>query len=61
MELDTSGLTDSIFFQKAYLSVTHDEEGEEVNGAYSSVGIGSSGGSEISADPDYGISFRRQR
>ena len=58
-ELDTSGLTDAITFNKKYLSVTHDETGEEVDGAYASVDPTLFGAPEISADPDYGISFRR--
>jgi hypothetical protein len=50
--------TDAITFKKKYLSVTHDEKGEEV-GAFASVGPTLFGAPEISADPDYGISFRR--
>jgi len=60
-ELDTSGSTDAISFKKKYLSVTHNEQGEEIEGAYASIDRGLFGGVEISADPDYGISFRRQR
>ena len=58
-ELDTSGLTDAITFKKKYLSVTHDGKGEEVDGAFASVDQTLFGAPEISADPDYGISFRR--
>ena len=58
-ELDTSGLTDAITFQKKYLWVTHDEKGEEADGAFASVDPTLFGAPEISADPDYGISFRR--
>lgn len=60
-ELDTSGLTDAISFKKKYLSVTHNEQGEEIGGAYASIDRGLFGGIEISADPDYGISFQKQR
>jgi hypothetical protein len=59
--LYTSGLTEAIEFKKRYLAVTHDERGEEVDGAYASIETGLFGGIEISADPDYGISFRKDR
>lgn len=58
-KLDASGLTDAITFKKKYLSVTHNEKGEEVGGAFASVDPTLFGAPEISADPDYGISFRR--
>ena len=60
-ELDTTGPTDAITFKKKYLSVTHDEKGEEVGGAFASVDPTLFGATEISADPDYGISFRRSK
>ena len=57
--LDSGGMTDGITFKKKYLWVTHDKEGEEADGAYASVEPTLLGYAEISADPDYGISFRR--
>lgn len=59
--LDRSGLTDAITFTHNYLSVTHNEQGEEVDGAAASVEPRLFGGIEISADPDYGIAFVKQR
>jgi hypothetical protein len=58
-ELHTSTSGDSITFDQKYLSATHDEQGEEVDGAFASVNRGLFGGVEISADPDYGIAFRK--
>jgi hypothetical protein len=59
-ELDQSGLTDAITFTHKYLSVTHNEQGEEAGGAFASVDPRLFGGIEISADPDYGVAFVKQ-
>ena len=56
-ELHKSG--QSITFSKKYLSVTHDEQGEEADAAFASVERRIFGGVEISADPDYGIAFQK--
>ena len=48
-----------IDFKNSYLCVTHDKQGENADGGYASIEPRLFGGIEISADPDYGISFRR--
>ena len=58
--LTTNGATDEIEFKNRYLWITHDEQGEEANGAYATLDPNPSGGVEISADPDYEIAFRKQ-
>jgi hypothetical protein len=59
-ELHLSGRDESITLNHKYLWVTHDKRGEESDGAFASVERGPFGGIEISADPDYGIAFRKQ-
>jgi hypothetical protein len=58
-ELDTSGSSRSLTLSGKYLSVTHDKQGEEADGAFASVERRLFGGVEISSDPDYGIAFQR--
>ena len=58
-ELDTSDTSRSITLSGKYLSVTHDKQGEEADGAFASVERRLFGGVEISSDPDYGIAFQR--
>ena len=50
---------DAITLTGKYLSVTHDDPGEETNGDFASVEKNIFGSVEISADPDYGIAFRK--
>jgi hypothetical protein len=56
--LNTSGPSNLITFLP-YLWVSHEKRGERADAGYCSVDRTLFGGVEISADPDYGIAFRR--
>ena len=59
-ELNSSGSGNSIAFSPKYLGVTHDKKGVESDGAFASVDSSLLGTVEISADPDYGIVFKKK-
>jgi len=50
---------DTVILRQKYLWVLHDKQGEDSDGAFASAERRIFGGVEISADPDYGIAFRK--